>query len=294
MPRRRDHMLEALRASIGESSKPIRVKENPALQRGAGGDLGRESLEGSTAPPKSSGPAESLGGIVPPDFRRVTAPSVPAPHSPVKPAPQQRQVVLPMGLGTVVFVGLFLLTVAFGFGWLLAGGANPFDQNTAAGASVTSAGIGNQGNLVPQGDAAAPPAMRTDFAAFEDPRPLAVQRSAPLVTTQEADALASSTDPDRALLDPANHYTVQVVEYADQRDTFQKYARATYDTLIKAGLPVVQPLLTNGKILLVVGAGKTASELSSLMERLRQVPDPRGSGRLLPDPYVVPIHRVLP
>ena len=142
--------------------------------------------------------------------------------------------------------------------------------------------------------------MRTDFAAFQDPRPnvglgtLNPVQGDSSATPAQTQSQPQILGPDAALRDPANNYTVQAVEYADQRDIFRSYAQATYETLLEAGLPVVKPLLTDGKILLVVGAGKTAAELKSLIRDLQQVPDPRGSGRLLQDPYVVQIRRVLP
>lgn len=294
MPKRQDHMLEALRASVGESSKPVPVGQNPALRRGVGEDLQVDSSQGAVPASRRHAAAESLGGIVPPEFSRVSAPPAPAPSPITANSPQARQVVLPLGLGTFLFVALFLLALSFGFGWLLAGGTNPWDQSPVGGSGVTSAALGTQpGGVVPTTSPASP-SMRTDFAAFEDPRPLTVRESNRGSTEPLPVATPQVLGPDKALLDPVNHYTVQVVEYADQRETFQNYARATYDTLIRAGLPAVQPLLTDGKILLVVGAGKTASELKDLVRRLEQVPNRRGSGRLLPDPYVVPIHRVLP
>ncbi|MAE46482.1 MAG: hypothetical protein CMJ86_06260 [Planctomycetes bacterium] len=286
MPKRQDHMLEALRASVVPVSQSRGAEGNPSLQRGSQGSLLSDPEKGREN--QSTAQGESMGGLVPPGVTSVVA------HSPQSSNPssasqaQVRQVVLPLGLGTFLFAAVFLLAITFGLGWLLAGGDSPWTQNTKASPGVVAAGLNSNSGT--------PSNMRTDFAAFKDPRPKEDRESSSVDST-EASAPTIQTSlpaPDVALRDPSNHYTVQAVEYADQRQTFQNYAQATYRTLIEAGLPAVQPLLTHGKILLVVGAGKTAAELKSLIKQLQQVPDPRGSGRLLPDPYVVPIHRVLP
>ncbi len=286
MPKRQDHMLEALRASVVPVSQSKGAEANPSLQRGSQGSLLSDPEKGHEN--QSTVQGESMGGLVPPGVTPVAAHSSQSANPASASQGQVRQVVLPLGLGTFLLAAVFLMTISFGLGWLLAGGDSPWTQNTKASPGVVAAGLNSNSGT--------PSNMRTDFAAFEDPRPKEDRESSP-VDSPEASVPIVPTSllaPDAALRDPSNHYTVQAVEYADQRQTFQNYAQATYRTLIEAGLPAVQPLLTHGKILLVVGAGKTAAELKSLINQLQQVPDPRGSGRLLPDPYVVPIHRVLP
>ena len=287
-------MLEALRASVGERRQSTGESANPSLGRGSS-DAALDESTGAVCSPLGAprAPGESLGGLESPNLPLVkasperTGVTQAASKTQVKAQPKAdlRQVVLPLGLGTLLFVASFVVVLAFGSGWLLAGGKSPLQQ-------TTQAGLGGLND------------MRTDFAAFQDPRPniglgtlnpvQGDSSATPAQTQSQPQSQPQILGPDAALRDPANNYTVQAVEYADQRATFQSYAQATYNTLKKAGLPVVQPLLTDGKILLVVGAGKTAAELKSLIRDLQQVPDPRGSGRLLPDPYVVPIQRVLP
>lgn len=297
MPKHQNHMLEALRASVGERKQSTGERANPSLGRGSS-DAALDESKGAVHSPLGAPRAlgESPAGLVSPNPSLVkpvqerAGATQAAPKTQVKaqPKPSQRQVVLPLGLGTLLFVASFIVVLAFGSGWLLAGGKNPLEK-------TTQAGLGPLGgsNAAKSGSFNS---MRTDFAAFKDPRPNIEQGALNPVQGSSSTTPAQTPilGPDAALRDPANHYTVQAVEYADQRATFQSYAQATYNTLKKAGLPVVQPLLTDGKILLVVGAGKTAAELKSLIRDLQQVPDPRGSGRLLPDPYVVPIQRVLP
>jgi len=290
MAKHQNHMLEALRASVGERKQSTGESANPSLGRGSSDAAIDESTGAVTSPlgaPRA--PGESLGGLESPNLPLVKASperagaTQAASKTQVKAQPKAdlRQVVLPLGLGTLLFVASFVVVLAFGSGWLLAGGKSPLQQ-------TTQAGLGGLND------------MRTDFAAFQDPRPnvglgtLNPVQGDSSATPAQTQSQPQILGPDAALRDPANNYTVQAVEYADQRDIFRSYAQATYETLLEAGLPVVKPLLTDGKILLVVGAGKTAAELKSLIRDLQQVPDPRGSGRLLQDPYVVQIRRVLP
>ena len=290
MAKHQNHMLEALRASVGERKQSAGESANPSLGRGSS-DTALDESKGAVPSPLGAprAPGESVGGLVSSNLPLVkasperTGATQAASKTQVKAQPKAnlRQVVLPLGLGTLLFVASFAVVLAFGSGWLLAGGKNPLQQ-------TTQAGLGSLND------------MRTDFAAFQDPRPNIGQGTlnpvpgASSATPAQTPTQIQILGPDAALRDPANNYTVQAVEYADQRDIFRSYAQATYKTLLEAGLPVVKPLLTDGKILLVVGAGKTAAELKSLIRDLQQVPDPRGSGRLLQDPYVVQIRRVLP
>lgn len=297
MAKHQNHMLEALRASVGERKQSIGERANPSLGRGSS-DTALDQSKGAVPSPQGAprAPGESVGGLVssnlplvkPAPERTGATQAAPKTQVEAQPKPNQRQVVLPLGLGTLLFAASFIVVLAFGSGWLLAGGKNPLQQTTQAGIGALGTSNGAKSGSFNS--------MRTDFAAFKDPRPN-IEQGALNSARGSSSAMPAQTPilgPDAALRDPANHYTVQAVEYANQRATCKSYAQAAYNTLKKAGLPVVQPLLTDGKILLVVGAGKTAAELKSLIRDLKQVPDPNGSGRLLPDPYVVPIQRVLP
>ncbi len=102
-----------------------------------------------------------------------------------------------------------------------------------------------------------------------------------------AAAAAERPDPDAALKDPRNRFTIMVVTYADTADQ-RDMARATHAHLRRSGFPVFRPYLRNGKVLLLVGAAPRKDDLNELRNRLRDLASPRGR-REFQDAYVVAI-----
>jgi len=118
-----------------------------------------------------------------------------------------------------------------------------------------------------------------------DPAPSREAR-APATGAEEQPA-ADRPDPEAALKDPSNRFSVLVVTYQDtpeQRDL----ARATHAHLRGSGLPVFRPYRYHGKLLLLVGAAPRERDLSELRDRLRDLESARGR-REFGDAYVVPI-----
>ena len=81
------------------------------------------------------------------------------------------------------------------------------------------------------------------------------------------------TEADRAFLDPANLYSIRVLEYGrTERD--QALAFAAYDHLRANGFPVVWPRHKGNSLFLFVGAAPKIADLAGLLERLRTTPGP--------------------
>jgi hypothetical protein len=98
---------------------------------------------------------------------------------------------------------------------------------------------------------------------------------------------------DRALRDPANRYTVQVVQYPSTSSKHRGYAEDTFQRLLEAGLPACSPLEVEGALFLVVGAAPTTAALADLRKRLAVLPDPRTGRPMFNSPYEIRIDSLL-
>ncbi|TDJ78921.1 MAG: hypothetical protein E2O39_01200 [Planctomycetota bacterium] len=94
-------------------------------------------------------------------------------------------------------------------------------------------------------------------------------------TSQEpaTELVEGETEADRAFLDPANLYSIRVLEYGrTERD--QALAFAAYDHLRGNGFPVVWPRHKGNSLFLFVGAAPKIADLEGLLEQLRRTPGP--------------------
>lgn len=98
---------------------------------------------------------------------------------------------------------------------------------------------------------------------------------------------AERPDPDAALKDPRNRFTVMAVTYQDTEEQ-REMARATFSHLRRSGFPVFRPYLRKGRVLLMVGAAPRQSDLEDLQTRLRALRSPRGALEF-EDAYLVAI-----
>ena len=283
MAKRQDHMLEALRASVGQDPTPSQAPSHPA----GGGFSAPPSVavrpapapsaqpEPAGAPGAGSGAQDALtgswvrpagGGLRAPDARRLP-------------------------LGTAAFVGLqlVLLAAAFGVGWLAAGGEVPGSPAAASGSAP----------LEPTPLAQAtfellPAAQRPSQARGQAPSPSGAAARAEAQAPARAGApSAVSSAADRALRDPANRYTVQVVQYPSTSAKHRGYAQDTFQRLVEAGLPACSPLEVDGALFLVVGAAPTTAALADLRKRLAALPDPRTGRPMFNSPYEIRIDSLL-
>ncbi|MBL6721772.1 MAG: hypothetical protein ISQ08_10230 [Planctomycetes bacterium] len=279
MAKRQDHMLEALRASVGQDPTPSQA---PSIGSRAGTPAPGASAV-RPAPTPTARPAGS-GALPAGPQDTLTGSWVRPSKAPATAASPRR-----LPLGTAAFIGLqmVLLAAAFGVGWLAAGGEVPGRRAPAAGsASVEPTPLAQATfELLPTAPrpSAAPSragSSRGAGAAAQAPAP----RQAPSAATSAAD---------RALRDPANRYTVQVVQYPSTSPKHRGYAEDTFQRLVEAGLPACTPLEVEGALFLVVGAAPTTAALADLRKRLASLPDPRTGRPMFNSPYEIRIDSLL-
>lgn len=218
-----------------------------------------EAFKASTAPVeeppgKPAEPSRGAGGPFAPP---------PAPRAP-RPPRSQRQ---PEGLalpanpaGIAMMVGLvLLLAMAFLLGRLSA----------------------------PSVQASAPVAEDEGFRfpALPEGRETARGASSPETTLEVSEG---QTEADRAFLDPANKFSIRVLEYRrTERD--EVLAFAAYDHLRAKGFPVVWPRHKGNSLFVFVGAAPRQSDLDGLLRELWKTPGPGRDAKPFDDAFVVNI-----
>jgi hypothetical protein len=328
MAKRQDHMLEALRASVGQDPTP-----SQAPSAGSRGDTPAPRAAALRPAPSaragSESPANGPQGAPPSAQDSLTGSWVRPAEAPARASSPRR-----LPLGTTAFVGLqlVLLAAAFGVGWLAAGGELPrsgasasaaveptplaqatFDllpeapRSSAARSQGGSRGTGASPEPPARAGASSPgtsgartggsstviPGARTDGSStvLSGARTDGSSTVLPGARTDGSSTVTSAAD--RALRDPANRYTVQVVQYPSTSSKHRGYAEDTFQRLLEAGLPACSPLEVEGALFLVVGAAPTTAALADLRKRLAVLPDPRTGRPMFNSPYEIRIDSLL-
>ncbi len=316
MAKRQDHMLEALRASVGQDPTP-----SQAPSAGSRGDTPAPRAAALRPAPSaragSESPANGPQGAPPSAQDSLTGSWVRPAEAPARASSPRR-----LPLGTTAFVGLqlVLLAAAFGVGWLAAGGELPRSGASASAAveptplaqatfdllpeAPRSSAARSQGGSRGTGASPQPPARagasspgtsgpRTggSSAVIPGARTDGSSTVIPGARTDGSSTVTSAAD--RALRDPANRYTVQVVQYPSTSSKHRGYAEDTFQRLLEAGLPACSPLEVEGALFLVVGAAPTTAALADLRKRLAVLPDPRTGRPMFNSPYEIRIDSLL-
>jgi hypothetical protein len=316
MAKRQDHMLEALRASVGQDPTP-----SQAPSAGSRGDTPAPRAAALRPAPSaragSESPANGPQGAPPSAQDSLTGSWVRPAEAPARASSPRR-----LPLGTTAFVGLqlVLLAAAFGVGWLAAGGELPRSGASASAAveptplaqatfdllpeAPRSSAARSQGGSRGTGASPQPPARAgASSPGTSGPRTGGSSAVIPGARTDGSSTVLSGarTDgsstvtsaADRALRDPANRYTVQVVQYPSTSSKHRGYAEDTFQRLLEAGLPACSPLEVEGALFLVVGAAPTTAALADLRKRLAVLPDPRTGRPMFNSPYEIRIDSLL-
>jgi hypothetical protein len=328
MAKRQDHMLEALRASVGQDPTP-----SQAPSAGSRGDTPAPRAAALRPAPSaragSESPANGPQGAPPSAQDSLTGSWVRPAEAPARASSPRR-----LPLGTTAFVGLqlVLLAAAFGVGWLAAGGELPRSGASASAAveptplaqatfdllpeAPRSSAARSQGGSRGTGASPQPPARagasspgtsgartggssavisgaRTGGSSTVIPG-ARTDGSSTVIPGARTDGSSTVTSAaDRALRDPANRYTVQVVQYPSTSSKHRGYAEDTFQRLLEAGLPACSPLEVEGALFLVVGAAPTTAALADLRKRLAVLPDPRTGRPMFNSPYEIRIDSLL-
>ncbi len=316
MAKRQDHLLEALRASVGQDPTPSQAPS--AGSRGSTPAPRAAALRPApSARAGSESPANGPQGAPPSAQDSLTGSWVRPAEAPARASSPRR---LPLGTTACVGLQLVLLAAAFGVGWLAAGGELPRSGASASAAveptplaqatfdllpeAPRSSAARSQGGSRGTGASPQPPARagasspgtsgaRTggSSAVIPGARTDGSSTVIPGARTDGSSTVTSAAD--RALRDPANRYTVQVVQYPSTSSKHRGYAEDTFQRLLEAGLPACSPLEVEGALFLVVGAAPTTAALADLRKRLAVLPDPRTGRPMFNSPYEIRIDSLL-
>jgi hypothetical protein len=108
-------------------------------------------------------------------------------------------------------------------------------------------------------------------------------------------AAKMGTEDDRAFMDPANKYTIRLIQY-DNTEANLERAQATAEHLRrKEALPVVGPISMGKILVLTAGHSPKIADLGSLLKHVRGLhgPPPQDKGLPFADAYVVNIDDVV-
>jgi len=78
---------------------------------------------------------------------------------------------------------------------------------------------------------------------------------------------------DKAFMDPANKFTIQLIQYKDD-DAGQKLARDTAEFLRKQAIPVVSPVRLGKSVVLFADAKPKTSDLAGLLQHVKSLSGP--------------------
>ena len=252
MPKRRENMLEAFKASLDQEVR----SQARAKERRAGAD------SAPAAPDPAEGPREDATGdlaSLPDDLE----------------LPPEEGLLLPIGAWPFVGLQLAALGMAFFLGYLAAGPAD----TVQAGAGDARGGPADGSRV----ELAAPreAAERSPAAAERRASPPAEAAGSPL----SAGAPRPPSEADRAFEDPANLFTVVVFsvnDYAFGRERIWELHRF----LTEQGFEPITPRTCRGYLMLLVGAAPSMGQLEATKQRLRDLVGPDGRTRPFRDAYI--------
>ncbi|MFN0009007.1 MAG: hypothetical protein ACKVXR_13985 [Planctomycetota bacterium] len=108
-------------------------------------------------------------------------------------------------------------------------------------------------------------------------------------------AAKMGTEDDRAFMDPANKYTIRLIQYDANEQNLER-ARATAEHLRrKEGLPIVGPISMGKILVLAAGHSPKISDLDALLKHVKALPGPppQEKSRPFSTAYVVNIDDVV-
>ena len=108
-------------------------------------------------------------------------------------------------------------------------------------------------------------------------------------------AAKMGSEDDRAFMDPANKYTIRLIQYDANEQNLER-ARATAEHLRrKEGLPIVGPISMGQILVLAAGHSPRISELDGLLKHVKALPGPppQEKSRPFATAYVVNIDDVV-
>jgi hypothetical protein len=176
---------------------------------------------------------------------------------------------------------LLLLTFSFGL-WV--GGDSGVGAQESNGVSDGPRGDGRlDAGLDPSGST---PSSRTGGEGAPAPGGRSSDSGA-VAGNDKAGAGATPPD-DAALYDPANKYTVKVIEYVRNERNLQ-WAWGTYDHLVEQGLPVFSVQGSDDSLFLFVGAAPARDDLFALRDKIRETTGPDGRRLDFERALIVPI-----
>jgi hypothetical protein len=135
--------------------------------------------------------------------------------------------------------------------------AKPAQAAAAAAAGDAGAGDGSRG------------ALATGSPAGAD-----------LVEKNQA-AARMGTAADKALMDPVNKFTIQLIQYRND-DAGKKLAQETAEYLRKQAIPVVSPISSGKNVILVEDAKPRTEDLAGLLKHVKLLPGPNPQDKQTP------------
>jgi len=250
MPKRRENMLEAFKASLDQEVR----------------SQARASRRGAVDPPESQDPGE----VRPPE-----RPRAPEPFPDDLELPVEEGLLLPIGAWPFVGLQLVALGLSFFLGYLAAGPADAV--RAGAGADARGGADGSRVELADPRD----PAQRSTAGPQRGPSTPAEGAASTLPSTDGSAPSAA----DLAFEDPANLFTVVVFsvnDYAFGRERIWEL----YRFLSQQGFDPITPRTCRGYLMLLVGASPTMGELEAVKLRLRDLVGPDGRTRPFRDAYI--------
>jgi hypothetical protein len=246
---RKKNLLDAFRQAAPEGRKSAIPSDKPAS--GAGGPFAPTAASSPTSSARSPDKSPNLRFE---PVRRSSADSAAGgladPGSPS---------VLARLLSDRRVRAVVLIAALIGVGAYFAGrfSAKPTQAADAAGVGDASAGDVSRG------------ALSTGLAAGAD-----------LVEKNQA-AARMGTAADKALMDPVNRFTIQLIQYKND-EAGKKLAQETAEYLRKQAIPVVSPISLGKNVILVADAKPRTEDLAGLLKHLKLLPGPNPQDKQTP------------
>lgn len=116
---------------------------------------------------------------------------------------------------------------------------------------------------------------------------------ADLVEKNQAAARMGSAA-DKALMDPANKFTIELIQYRDD-EAGRKLALETAAYLRKQAIPVVSPISLGKNVILVADAKPRTEDLAALLKHVKALPGPAPQDKQTPfsSAFVVNIDKIV-
>ena len=252
---RKKNLLDAFREAAPEGKRASELPQAPA------GPAGGPFASSARAQPSGPGPSASVPPPRRPESRPANDFEIPEMPSMFRQALADKTLRVIVVLVGVIGLGAFLI------GRLNGGPAQAADPSTGA-----AAGPG----VLARGSGAVPSAGR-DFAE-----------------KNHAAAKMGSED-DRAFMDPANKYTIRLIQYDSNEQNLER-ARLTAEHLRrKEGLPIVGPISMGNILVLCAGHSAKIADLDALLKHVKPLPGPppQDKGKPFATAYVVNIDDVV-